>query len=226
MLSNNFPSASQQQQQQVRPYSQQSVLFTPPTAAFMLSPPDMRQQNQHIMREKELQQKNLEKIQQHRLEREQQQRQQEDMRRKQEEMRRQQEEIRRQQQELEMRRRREAEVQAARKNAAAVAQSEVFHFQQISTLSTAGQSQQTYAVDRNFIRELEKNLGDNDSKFFLNLLLRSVAYPGCLSRIPDPGFYPSRIPDPKTATTEMGKKISCHTFFCSHKFHKIEFAIF
>jgi hypothetical protein len=37
----------------------------------------------------------------------------------------------------------------------------------------------------------------------------SVADPGCLSRIPDPDFYPSRIPDlgsripdPKTATKE------------------------
>jgi hypothetical protein len=29
-----------------------------------------------------------------------------------------------------------------------------------------------------------------------------VAYPGCLSRIPDPDFYPSRIPDPKTVTEE------------------------
>jgi hypothetical protein len=45
----------------------------------------------------------------------------------------------------------------------------------------------------------------------------SVADPGCLSRIPDPDFYPSRIPD-------LGgvKKICCHTFLCSHKFHKIE----
>jgi hypothetical protein len=51
----------------------------------------------------------------------------------------------------------------------------------------------------------------------------SVADPGCLSRIlifTHPG---SRIPDPKTATKERGgKKISCDTFFCSHKFHKIE----
>jgi hypothetical protein len=39
------------------------------------------------------------------------------------------------------------------------------------------------------------------------------------SRIPDPG---SRIPDPKTAAKEKGeKKISCHTFLCSLKFHKI-----
>jgi hypothetical protein len=41
--------------------------------------------------------------------------------------------------------------------------------------------------------------------------------------IPDPNFYPSRIPDPKTATTERGEKINgCHTLFCSHKFHKTE----
>jgi hypothetical protein len=28
----------------------------------------------------------------------------------------------------------------------------------------------------------------------------------CLSRIPDPDFYPSRIPDPKTATKERGEE--------------------
>ncbi len=39
------------------------------------------------------------------------------------------------------------------------------------------------------------------------------------SRISDPG---SRIPDPKTATKDGWKKICCQTFFCSHKFHKIE----
>jgi hypothetical protein len=40
-----------------------------------------------------------------------------------------------------------------------------------------------------------------------------VADPGCLSRIPYPDFYPSRIPDlgsqipdPKTATKERGEK--------------------
>jgi hypothetical protein len=51
------------------------------------------------------------------------------------------------------------------------------------------------------------------------LRIRDV-YPG--SRIlifTHPG---SRIPDPKTGTKERGeKKICCHTFFCSHKFHKI-----
>jgi hypothetical protein len=48
--------------------------------------------------------------------------------------------------------------------------------------------------------------------------------------IPDPDFYPSRIPDlgswipdPKAATKERGeKKICCHNFLCSHKFHNIE----
>jgi hypothetical protein len=51
------------------------------------------------------------------------------------------------------------------------------------------------------------------------LRIRDV-YPG--SRIlifTHPG---SRISDPKTATKERGeKKISCQTFLCSHKFHKI-----
>jgi hypothetical protein len=49
----------------------------------------------------------------------------------------------------------------------------------------------------------------------------SVADPGCLSRIPDTDFYPSRIPDPKTATKERGERNCCHNFLCSHKFHKI-----
>ncbi len=41
--------------------------------------------------------------------------------------------------------------------------------------------------------------------------------------IPDPDFFPSRIPDPKTATKERGdNKFVVIPFFCSHKFHKIE----
>ncbi len=54
--------------------------------------------------------------------------------------------------------------------------------------------------------------------------ISSVADPGCLSRIPDPDFYPSRIPDPGSKNSnkrERWKKISCHTFLCSHKCHKI-----
>jgi hypothetical protein len=34
----------------------------------------------------------------------------------------------------------------------------------------------------------------------------SVADPGCLSRIPDPDFYPSQIPDPKTAAKERSEE--------------------
>jgi hypothetical protein len=46
--------------------------------------------------------------------------------------------------------------------------------------------------------------------------------PGCSSRIPDPDFYLSRIPDPKTATKERGEKNLLPYLFCSHKIHKIE----
>ncbi len=63
----------------------------------------------------------------------------------------------------------------------------------------------------------------------------SIADPGCLSRIPDPDFYPSLIldpgsripdPDPKTVPKERNEKKFCyHTFFCSHKFHKIEYYV-
>ena len=57
----------------------------------------------------------------------------------------------------------------------------------------------------------------------------SVADPGCLSRIPDPDFYPSRnpdpgsrIPDPKTATKERGeKKLDVNPFYVATKFNKI-----
>jgi hypothetical protein len=51
----------------------------------------------------------------------------------------------------------------------------------------------------------------------------SVADPGCLSRIPDPDFYPSRIPDPKTATKERGeKKFVVITFFVATNFTKLQ----
>jgi hypothetical protein len=48
----------------------------------------------------------------------------------------------------------------------------------------------------------------------------SVADPGCLFRIPDPNFFPSRI-QTQQQKREVKKNV-CHTFFCSHKFHKIE----
>jgi hypothetical protein len=55
----------------------------------------------------------------------------------------------------------------------------------------------------------------------------SVADPGCSSRIPDPDFYPSRIPDlgsripdPKTATKERGeKKFDVKPFYVATKFN-------
>jgi hypothetical protein len=42
--------------------------------------------------------------------------------------------------------------------------------------------------------------------FSMSYMVTSVADPGCLSRIPDPDLYPSRITDSKTATKERGKK--------------------
>jgi hypothetical protein len=35
----------------------------------------------------------------------------------------------------------------------------------------------------------------------------SVADPGCLSRIPDPDFYPTRIPDPGSRISDPGSRI-------------------
>jgi hypothetical protein len=42
---------------------------------------------------------------------------------------------------------------------------------------------------------------------------------GSVMFIPDPDFYPSRIQKQKQ---KREVKKNCHTFFCSHKFHKIE----
>ncbi len=46
--------------------------------------------------------------------------------------------------------------------------------------------------------------------------LVSVADPGCLSRIPDPDFYPSWTPYPKTAMKDRGKKnLLTYLFFAN-----------
>jgi hypothetical protein len=45
-------------------------------------------------------------------------------------------------------------------------------------------------------------------KYFFSNLLYSVADPGCLSRIPDPDFYPSRIPDLGSRIPDPGSKNS------------------
>ncbi len=53
----------------------------------------------------------------------------------------------------------------------------------------------------------------------LGNLLTSVADPGCLSPVPDPDFYPSRIPDPKTTAKERGeKKLVVIPFFIATNF--------
>jgi hypothetical protein len=45
--------------------------------------------------------------------------------------------------------------------------------------------------------------------------------------IPDPGFYPSRISDPKTATKERGEKIFVViTFFAATNFTKLKIILF
>jgi hypothetical protein len=55
-----------------------------------------------------------------------------------------------------------------------------------------------------------------------NFIIGSIADPGCLSRIPDPDFYPSRIPDPKTATKRRGeKKLVVIPFFVATNFTKL-----
>ncbi len=51
-----------------------------------------------------------------------------------------------------------------------------------------------------------------------------MADPGCLSRIP---FYPSRIPDPKTAMKDIGeKKLLSYLFFGVINFTKLNYFIF
>jgi len=41
--------------------------------------------------------------------------------------------------------------------------SDVFHFPQVSTLSTAGETLPTYSIDKSFLKDLEKNLGANEA---------------------------------------------------------------
>jgi hypothetical protein len=62
----------------------------------------------------------------------------------------------------------------------------------------------------------------------------NVADPGCSSRIPDPDFYPSRIPDlgsripdPKTATKDRGEKFFfVKLFFVATNFTKLNIILF
>jgi hypothetical protein len=61
----------------------------------------------------------------------------------------------------------------------------------------------------------------------------SVADPGCLSQIPDPDFYPSRIPDPgprisdpKTATKERDENFFFTYLFLAINFTKLKIILF
>jgi hypothetical protein len=56
------------------------------------------------------------------------------------------------------------------------------------------------------IRNMDINNWFFHRQIEIDCLFFSVADPGCLSRIPDPNFYPSRITDPKTVTKERGEK--------------------
>jgi hypothetical protein len=73
-------------------------------------------------------------------------------------------------------------------------------------------------VPTTFLRRKAKKWEKKLLFLFIGTLINSVADPGCLSRIPDPDFYPSRIPDlgsriQKQQQKRGVKKICCHTFF-------------
>ncbi len=65
-----------------------------------------------------------------------------------------------------------------------------------------------------------------------NVFFSSVADPGCLSRIPDPDFYPSRIPDLGSRIQKQQWKIGVkknllsYLFFGAINFTKLKYFIF
>ncbi len=61
-------------------------------------------------------------------------------------------------------------------------------------------------------------------QFGWNLLY--VADPGCLSRIPDPDFYLSRISDPTTAPKWRGKNVFVLLFFLARNIMKLVIILF
>ncbi len=75
-----------------------------------------------------------------------------------------------------------------------------------------------------------EGIGDQCKVVFAKFVTDSVADPGCLSRIPDPDFYPSRIPDPKTAIKEreVEKKLVVIPvpFFVATNFTKLQIISF
>ncbi len=65
---------------------------------------------------------------------------------------------------------------------------------------------------------LEKFVSSEKNAYFVT----RIADPGCLSWIPGPNFYPSRILNPKTATKENAKKKFCPTFFVAINITKLK----
>jgi hypothetical protein len=62
------------------------------------------------------------------------------------------------------------------------------------------------------------------AKIVRSIRQSSVADPGCLSRIPDPDFYPSRISDPGSKNSnkrEVKKKLVVIPFYVAKNFTKL-----
>jgi hypothetical protein len=75
-----------------------------------------------------------------------------------------------------------------------------------------------YTFDRILLHMLILSMTILNDTYMIGKVNTSVA---------DPDFYPSRIPElgsriQKQQQKRGVKKICCHTFLCSHKFHKIE----
>jgi hypothetical protein len=86
-----------------------------------------------------------------------------------------------------------------------------FYYSNITILSENITYNFYQALTMNVINDDKNYKGHNCSRKFLNSDLRiresitdpdRVADPGCFSRIPDPDFYPFRIPDPTKTTKE------------------------
>jgi hypothetical protein len=73
-------------------------------------------------------------------------------------------------------------------------------------------------------------MNPDPEKWFKPSLKSSVADPGCLSRIPDPDFYPSRIPDlgsriqniKQQEKTGVKKNLFFITFYVATNFTKLQ----
>jgi hypothetical protein len=65
---------------------------------------------------------------------------------------------------------------------------------------------------------------------FYSVLSLNVFHDQCcgsgIKKIPDPDFYPSRIPDPKAATKEKGEKFVVLPFFVATNITKVKLILF